>query len=105
MGTPATRSTLRRLRDALALLALARAFAISPCRSATGPATATRRLRARRDTVLQPVRPGRSAHLSLHVPFPALCQPRLSCRALRRPEKEAAAPPWVMLARLRSGSS
>jgi hypothetical protein len=30
MGTPATRSTLRRLRDALALLALALTFAISP---------------------------------------------------------------------------
>ena len=30
MGTPATRSTLRRLRHALALLALALTFAISP---------------------------------------------------------------------------
>jgi predicted phosphodiesterase len=40
----------------------------------------TRGLRARRDAALQPVSPGRSAHLSLHVPLPALSQPRMSCR-------------------------
>src|SRR6516225_5614906 len=68
-------------------------------------AEATRRLRTRRDAALQPVPSGRSAHLCLHVPLPALSQPRLSCRVLRRPEKETAAPPRVMLARLRSGSS
>src|SRR5215471_8296025 len=59
-------------------------------------AAATRRLRTRRDAALQPVRPRCSAHLSLHVPLPALSQPRLSCRVLRRPEKEAAPPPRVM---------
>src|SRR5262249_60406299 len=56
-------------------------------------AEATRRLRTRRDAALQPIRPGHSAHLSLHVPLPALSQPRLPCRVLRRPEKKVAAPP------------
>jgi putative ABC transport system substrate-binding protein len=45
-------------------------------------AAATRCLRTRRDAALQPVPTGRSAHLSLHVPLPALSQPRLSCREL-----------------------
>src|SRR5215813_758691 len=55
-------------------------------------AEATRRLRTRRDAALQPIPPGHSAHLSLHVPLPALSQPRLPCRVLRRPEKEGETP-------------
>src|SRR5215467_5630385 len=60
-------------------------------RTAVDPA-ATRRLRTGCDATLQSVRPGRSACLSLHVPLPTLPQPRLPCRILQGPEKEAEAP-------------
>jgi hypothetical protein len=48
----------------------------------------TRSLRTGCDAPLQSVHPGRSACLSLHVRLPALSQPRLLRRILRRPEKE-----------------
>jgi hypothetical protein len=62
------------------------------CRCAAVDPEATRRLRTGCDATLQSVYPGRSACLSLHVPLPALSQPRLPRRFLWRPKKETEAP-------------
>src|SRR5262249_18092868 len=60
-------------------------------RAAVDPA-ATLSLRTGCDATLQSVYPGRSACLSLHVCLPALSQPHLPRRIVRRPEKEAETP-------------
>jgi hypothetical protein len=91
MGMHTTQSALRRLRGAVALLALALTFAIST--AAAQQWTPQQRAACEPDDApLQPVHPGRSVHLSLHVPLPALSQPRLSRRVLRRSEKESETP-------------